>query len=150
VTDEDSYHVCTGRPMLPTGEPDLADDAALWREVWTHARAELLARWIARHPGSRPRAFWEHDAKGIAHLDDESEVACLHRHHLLSSEELGAIRERAQELARYDRDRDPARPGDNFIRAGDIEAFAAAAGLLSAEERAVLCPDEDGRHAPSR
>jgi hypothetical protein len=145
IEDEDRHHIATGHAMIRLGDqPDLADEPLLWAEIWSSARGELLPDWIRQHPGSRPEAFWKFDAIHIARLEGESEPACLHRHHLLSAEELEGIRRKARELVAHDRGRDPGEPGSNFIPPGDIHEFAARAGLLSAEERGVLRLDGRG------
>jgi hypothetical protein len=139
---EDAIHAQTGRAFFRDGAPDLADDLPLWKEVWSSTRSELLTDWIARHPGTRPEAFWRFDTRGIVRLDGESEVVCLHRHHLISTEEIGAIVRRCRTSVRYNRGRHPDRPGDNFIVPGELERFAASVGLLSGEEMAILGLDQ--------
>jgi hypothetical protein len=141
---EDVLHAQTGRAFFRDGAPDLADDVELWRQVWASTRSELMADWIARHPGSRCAAWWRFDAKHVARLEGESEVECLHRNHLLDRGELEAIRRKAVSLARYNAGRRPDRREDNYIKADELCEFAARIGLLGNEERAILGLDHRG------
>jgi hypothetical protein len=43
---------------FPPHRPELA---AEWLPAWSARRDELLRRWIAEHPGTRPYAWWVHD-----------------------------------------------------------------------------------------
>jgi hypothetical protein len=142
-------HIQGGRnPIRMSGEPDLEGNVPLWRALWERHRDGLLSEWIARHPGSRPPAWWAFDAPG-PQPDGESEVQYLHRLGSIDVDELKAIRARAIELVRYDRGRNPIRtPGgyhpDNYIPATDLHIFAAKEGLLTAEERSILWLDARG------
>lgn len=61
----------TTRHQGPGIDPSLADalldeiertHPTRARELWQHWRGELLDDWVAEHPGTRPAAWWTHEA----------------------------------------------------------------------------------------
>ena len=145
----DVYHAQTGRPLIKVGQPYLEDDPELWREVWEDAADALLADWIGRHPGTRPPAWWEFSAPDIPRGDDESEPAYLDRLGLIEPPELRGILEKALGLVESNRGRSPKKTAAGFylhhwIPPDDLHRFAAAHGLLSEAEAAILNLDRNG------
>jgi hypothetical protein len=43
------------------------------QKAWGELREQILGEWIAKHPGTRPRAFWVYDAPRSASDPDEPE-----------------------------------------------------------------------------
>jgi hypothetical protein len=145
----DVYHAQTGKPFVKAGQPYLEDDPDLWQEVWEQAAEMLLAHWIGLHPGSRPPAWWEFEAPDEPHGDDESELTYLDRMGLIEAPELEAILEKALDLVEYDRGRSSKKTPAGFylyhwIPPDDLHRFAAARGLLSEAEAAILGLDRNG------
>jgi hypothetical protein len=136
----DGWHVMKGQPAIKgCGVPSLADDPALWADVWRQSRAELLPAWIARAPGSRPPAWHRFDAGNLPEREElENEVEWLHRCRLIGPEELDAIRVKGKSLANYNRGRRGGGPNANYIPPDDIHIFAIEHGLLTEEEAAIL------------
>jgi len=59
------------------------------REVWEQHREAVLAWWVGRHPGTRPRCWWRYDAlPGQDAPPRRQQTAYLKRHGLLTAEEL--------------------------------------------------------------
>jgi hypothetical protein len=134
----EASHFCSGRSLIRgLSEPDLADNPELWAQIWERFRAELLPDWIARHPGDRPAAWWEFDnCEEI--LEDETVPEFLNRLGLIEPEELDAIREKAQDLAAFNRGRKGGGPNSHYNPPDDIHLFAINHGLLTPEEVDIL------------
>ena len=139
------YHIGAGRNLIRTdGEPDLEDNPTLWRALWERHRGVVMAEHIRIRPGTRPCAWWMFDADGLPDRDDdEPEAEFLHRHDLLDPDELEAIRRKALSLVEYDRARSPVKTAagfykDHYIPPDDLHRFAAAHGLISEAEAAIL------------
>ncbi|MGP0069675.1 MAG: hypothetical protein ACLQGP_39495 [Isosphaeraceae bacterium] len=139
-------HICTGKSPI-RGIPDQADlesNPPLWAQLWRSNRAELLAFWVDRHPGTRPPAFWKFQTAELPpRLTDESETSFLDRMHLLGDDELFAIRRKALDLVEYNRGRSRKQTAggyyrDHFIEPSDLEVFAVDKGLVSLADAEVL------------
>jgi len=144
----DEAHILTGRCLLRgLGTPDLEDDVELWRSVWESKQGELLPKWVAQHPGSRPRAWHIYDAWEYDDIEDfENETTWLYRLGLIGDEELAGIQRKAQDLAKYNAGRSPDDAASNFSQPDDVHVFAADHGLLSVQE----CDDLLGQNTESR
>lgn len=60
------------------------------RTLWATHREQVLAGWVARHPGTRPSCWWRFDAPHVFDVDplpQESQAAFLKRCGLLAPEE---------------------------------------------------------------
>jgi hypothetical protein len=134
--------IATGRHLIrcdaiERGDP--CDDPGEWRRQWEHYRDAI---GTGAGPGRRCAAWWEFDAPGPL-VNGESEPEYLHRHGLLDSEELAAIRHRALELVKYNRGRSPEKTAAGYYKSGfvepdDVVSFAARIGLLDDADRATL------------
>jgi hypothetical protein len=85
-------HILMGRSVLVTGgEAALADNRALWSELWAQARGVLLRQWVQERPGTRPPAWWAFDDVNDDRHEDETEVEYLSRTGEIGPEEREAI-----------------------------------------------------------
>jgi len=67
------------------------------REMWNEIKDAELAKWIKKHPGTRPYAWWDYDCPERVPCDDPERVdlkassAYLARHGLLTPGEKQAL-----------------------------------------------------------
>jgi hypothetical protein len=67
-------------------------------EVWQRHGAELLAEFVRRNPGHRPRAWWKFDNISGRPNEGESETEFLKRHDLIQPSEERRLQPEAQEM----------------------------------------------------
>jgi hypothetical protein len=131
------HHACTGRALIRIGDKaDLNSDHKLWEDVWSEARAELIAYWLDQHPMSRPEAWWLFDAGDLPEQgEDETDPEYLGRLDLVTQAEVNTVVEKARHLARNNA---PWTRGDvrgHFIEPDDTILYVASLGFLTATER---------------
>jgi len=69
-------------------------NGTLVRDLWDMVKGEILEKWIAEKPGTRPRAWWRFDGPG--EVPASGEVGYLDRHgHLTASERRALGRSKA-------------------------------------------------------
>src|SRR3954447_6194993 len=127
-----ALEICYGMsPLALHGDPALADDPELWRDVWDECRDEALAEWIRAAPCSRPTAFYMFEAPGRPRREPgESKPAWLWRVGEISREELETARRHTAETAARNALLSPRDP----IAPTEVDELVRDRGLLTEAE----------------